>query len=95
MVERQGQDLVLKDVISLGAGAYEEPYIATQTQSLQGRQICLWGRNPFFKSAGGHSFDRNQLQVCLSSALPARLPTARPPSRLPVQPGILANQFVN
>jgi len=52
-VDRQGHNLYLRDAISMSPHLFAEPYISMRAESLQGRLLCIWGRNPFFLAKGG------------------------------------------
>jgi len=52
VVKREGHDLVMKDKVHVQCEAKKEPYLTVHTESVNGRHIILWGRNPFFRAAG-------------------------------------------
>ncbi|CAE8674972.1 unnamed protein product [Polarella glacialis] len=65
LLDRQGQDLVVREAVSLGGSRLrEEPYIAMQTHIHAGRHLLIWGRNPFFRSEA--SAEEGELQLRLA-----------------------------
>mmetsp|Transcript_168455 Transcript_168455/g.541311 ORF Transcript_168455/g.541311 Transcript_168455/m.541311 type:complete len:1401 (-) Transcript_168455:69-4271(-) len=52
VVDWRGDDLVCRSPIYLGSRALREPFLSTQASSVRGRQLLLWGRNPFVHERG-------------------------------------------
>ncbi|CAE6925610.1 STIP1 [Symbiodinium natans] len=48
VVERQGQDLVLRSRVGLGLNAKHDPVFHVETPSVAGRHVLVWGKNPFY-----------------------------------------------
>mmetsp|Transcript_123570 Transcript_123570/g.238303 ORF Transcript_123570/g.238303 Transcript_123570/m.238303 type:complete len:1377 (-) Transcript_123570:100-4230(-) len=51
-VERQGDDLFVRQRIFMSADAHTRPYLSGQTGSVRGRHLVFWGRNPFYHATG-------------------------------------------
>ncbi|CAJ1376016.1 unnamed protein product [Effrenium voratum] len=50
LVERRGEDLVLRSRVGLGTTVQNDPLIWTEVPSVGGRHLLLWGQNPFYNS---------------------------------------------
>jgi len=50
-VERKDKDLHVKSQVPLGEAVESQPYITAQVETVRGRQLLLWGVNPFFRNA--------------------------------------------
>lgn len=51
-LERDGQDLKLRETVHLGPSLRKEAFLSTSIPAFAGRQIFIWGRNPFFGCNG-------------------------------------------
>ncbi|CAK9018473.1 unnamed protein product, partial [Durusdinium trenchii] len=51
VVERRGEDLVLRSRVGLGTRAQDDPYLWAETPTVGGRHLLLWGGNPFYHTS--------------------------------------------
>ncbi|CAE7816956.1 STIP1 [Symbiodinium sp. CCMP2592] len=57
VVERQGQDLLVRSRIGLGQNVQHEPMLWVETASVAGRHLLLWGKNPFYHNTASGQGD--------------------------------------
>ncbi|CAK8991410.1 Hsp70-Hsp90 organizing protein 3 (AtHop3) [Durusdinium trenchii] len=67
ILERSGDDLIRREEIQLGPGSLTEAYFQANLSSLRGRQLLLWGQNPFFPSWRSHSPASHLLNISVLS----------------------------
>ena len=51
-VDREGQDIVVREPVVVPVNAYASPTLRVEAASVRGCHVLLWGRNPFFRDAG-------------------------------------------
>eukprot|EP00930_Biecheleria_cincta_P045158 TRINITY_DN31131_c0_g1_i1.p1 TRINITY_DN31131_c0_g1~~TRINITY_DN31131_c0_g1_i1.p1 ORF type:complete len:1233 (-),score=237.32 TRINITY_DN31131_c0_g1_i1:168-3830(-) len=63
VVHRMGADLVCKEDVQLGPGSIDEAFISARVPGLHGRQLLLWGENPFRATQSSTSSARLRVEV--------------------------------
>eukprot|EP00931_Biecheleriopsis_adriatica_P106945 TRINITY_DN812_c0_g1_i6.p1 TRINITY_DN812_c0_g1~~TRINITY_DN812_c0_g1_i6.p1 ORF type:complete len:1229 (-),score=264.06 TRINITY_DN812_c0_g1_i6:40-3726(-) len=63
VLQRQGADLVLREEVDLGAGSLAKAHVAARASSIKGRELLIWGLNPFSSSSRSPSSASSSAQL--------------------------------
>ncbi|CAJ1432875.1 unnamed protein product, partial [Effrenium voratum] len=67
LLERRGADLQRREEVQLPSGSMTQALFECQVSGLQGRQLLLWGHNPFYPSWRNHPAMEPRLEVAVLS----------------------------